>query len=285
LCCLASTLPALHFRTIMSAPLPLPPSPPLIIGATGGSGTRVVARIARAAGYDMGTHLNGAEDAISFIPFHDTWIDTVIEAQADDPTTPFVPPEAMVADFHQYLEQHLASAGPQVREPGARWGWKAPRTLLLLPFLHAQFPGMKFIHILRDGRDMAFSKNQNQLRLHGQALLSWKEKWFSPKTVQSILIWERANLRAAQYAEKHLGENYMTATFEDLCLKPEETTARILRFLGSPEVDAAELSRGEVAPPASVGRWRAQPPELIVRLEEAAGESLRKFGYLEKREG
>ena len=264
----------------MSAALPLPSSPPLIIGATGGSGTRVVARIARAAGYDIGTRLNAPEDAISFIPFHDTWIDTVIEAQADDPTAPFAAPQAMIEDFHKYLDEHLASAGPRVREPGARWGWKAPRTLLLLPFLHAQFPGMKFIHILRDGRDMAFSKNQNQLRLHGQALLSWREKWFLPKAVQSILIWERANLRGARYAEAHLGSNYMTATFEDLCQKPEETTARILRFLESPEVDAAELGRGEVTAPATVGRWRAQPPELIKRLEDVAGTSLRKFGYL-----
>jgi hypothetical protein len=264
----------------MSATLPLPSTPPLIIGATGGSGTRVVARIARAAGYDIGTKLNPPEDAISFIPFHDRWIDTVIAAQAQDPTAPFTAPPAMVADFHHYLDEHLASAGPRVREPGIRWGWKAPRTLLLLPFLHAQFPGMKFIHILRDGRDMAFSKNQNQLRLHGKALLTWREKWFLPKPVQSILIWERANLRGALYADAHLGSNYMTATFEDLCQKPEETTARILRFLDSPDVDAAELSRGEVAAPSSVGRWRKQAPELIKRLEEAAGTSLRKFGYL-----
>lgn len=245
----------------------------------------MVARIARAAGYDLGAHLNGAEDALSFIPFHDAWIDRVIKAQAEDATARFVPPEAMVEDFRKRLGEHLVSAGSQVCEEGSRWGWKAPRTLLLLPFLHAQFPAMKFIHILRDGRDMAFSKNQNQLRLHGRALLTWREKWFSPQAVQSILTWERVNLRGAQYAEKHLGENYITATFEDLCLKPEETTARLLRFLESPEVDAAELSRGEVAAPTSIGRWRAQPADLVRRLEVTAGAALRKFGYLGKATG
>ena len=49
-------------------------SSPLIIGATGGSGTRVVARIVQRAGYDLGTYLNEANDALALRPFHDRWI-------------------------------------------------------------------------------------------------------------------------------------------------------------------------------------------------------------------
>ena len=39
---------------------------PYVIGATGGSGTRVTARIVRAAGVYIGTELNPYEDAVAF---------------------------------------------------------------------------------------------------------------------------------------------------------------------------------------------------------------------------
>ena len=44
------------------------------------------------------------------------------------------------------------------------WGWKEPRSIYLVPFLDAAMPSLRFLHFVRDGRDMAFSENQNQLR-------------------------------------------------------------------------------------------------------------------------
>ena len=49
---------------------------PYIIGATGGSGTRVVARIVRAGGLHIGKNITGAEDAVDFGAYSDRWIDT-----------------------------------------------------------------------------------------------------------------------------------------------------------------------------------------------------------------
>src|SRR5229473_2819288 len=54
---------------------------PVVIGATGGSGTRVVARIAKLAGYNLGTNLNSAEDALEFYSFHDKWINPFVSAE------------------------------------------------------------------------------------------------------------------------------------------------------------------------------------------------------------
>src|SRR5471032_232665 len=115
---------------------------PLIIGATGGSGTRVVARLARQAGYDFGTNLNESEDAMAFRPFHEKWINRFVAAQ--DRHRPFSKKESdrMTDDFEQAIAGHGCTGG--------HWGWKAPRTIYLLPFLHAKFPGLKFIHLIRD---------------------------------------------------------------------------------------------------------------------------------------
>ena len=61
---------------------------PCVIGATGGSGTRVVARIVRAAGMYIGDDLNNYEDALPFAAFSDRWINEYIASgSAPDPET------------------------------------------------------------------------------------------------------------------------------------------------------------------------------------------------------
>lgn len=258
----------------------LPASPPLVIGATGGSGTRVIARIAGQAGFELGTNLNVSHDALEFLPFHEKWIDRFLELQKGGPLVPATDtPEQLKNDFTQVIGRHLAAVDPAIREPGQRWGWKAPRSIYLLPFFHAIYPEMKFIHVLRDGRDMAFSRNQNQLRKHGRRLLSWRERWFAPRALRSILLWDRVNGRAADYAREQLGGNYLLVRFENLCLAPVETTAAVLKFLEAPG-DAAAIAAEEIKAPSSLGRWRSQPPDLIARMEAAAARSLRHFSYL-----
>src|SRR6266581_3850267 len=83
----------------------------------------------------------------------------------------------------------------------------APRSIYLLPFLRAELPTLKFIHVLRDGRDMALSQNQNQLRKHGAAVLSWRERLFSSMPERAITLWDRVNLRAAEIGESEMGQN------------------------------------------------------------------------------
>lgn len=251
-------------------------SAPLVIGATGGSGTRVVARLARHAGYHMGRHLNQADDALPFRTFHDQWINRFVAAQNRQVMLSQNDAEGMTADFRHVIEQHVS---PSAAEKETRWGWKAPRSIYLLSFFHAQFPALKFIHVLRDGRDMAFSKNQNQLRKHGRAVLSRRERWFNSEPVRAVLLWARVNLRAAEYGEMQLGENYLPVRFEDLCEKPVETTAGILRFLDV-DLDAESVARVEVSPPSSLGRWRKYPAPLVATLRDAGSVALEKFSYL-----
>jgi len=249
---------------------------PLVIGATGGSGTRVIARIAKHAGYNLGSRLNSSEDALEFYSFHDTWINPFVSSQRrGESVTPWQSAR-MKEDFQAALARHISEA----ERRGTRWGWKAPRSIYLLPFLHAQFAQLKFIHLLRDGRDMALSPNQNQLRKHGRAVLSWRERVFHSTAESSMLLWADVNLRAADYGEASLRENYLPIRFEDLCSKPLETTARIVNFLEAP-IDPAPIARTEITPPGSLGRWRTCSPQIVSKLETMAATSLRRFGYLE----
>ena len=256
------------------ADLVLMTSGPLVIGATGGSGTRVVARLARHAGYDLGRNLNEAEDALEFYSFHEKWINPFVSAERRGGSLPKSQLERMNAEFQSAVERH-SPADSRVD----RWGWKAPRSIYLLPFLHQQFPDMKFIHVLRDGRDMVLSANQNQLRKHGSAVLSWRERFFWSPPGRALLLWERVNVGAAEFGESNLGENYLRVRFEDLCAKPVETTGHIMNFL-SVRIDPGPIARAEISPPATLQRWRKYPPALIAKLETLGRGSLRKFGYL-----
>lgn len=243
-------------------------SAPLVIGATGGSGTRVVARIARHAGYDLGTYLNEAGDALAFQSFFDTWTNRFVRAGFS-----MMDRARMEKDFEGALSKHLSGL------TGSRWGWKAPRSIYWLPFLHRRFPELKFVHIVRDGRDMAFSNNQNQVRKHGGAVLNPLERLINPLPVRSIVVWDRVNERTAEFGETTLGGNYHLVHFEDLCRNPIEATMGLLRFLGA-DLEARSIAGLEVSPPTTLGRWKSAPPALIAKLERAADRSLRKFGYL-----
>ena len=256
-------------------PVERKPLPPLIIGATGGSGTRVVARIVQRAGYNLGTYVNEANDALVFRPFHDRWVNRFLDLERRNVDWRGKATKQMADELRVAIRRHVES--PNI--PESRWGWKAPRSIYLLPFLWTQFPNLKFIQVVRDGRDMAFSKNQNQLRKHGALVLSRRERWFNPAPIRSVLLWARINLGAAEFAERQLGSGYFVVRFEDLCHQPVETTGALLRFLNIP-LDPESIASSEILAPSSIGRWRNQSDRVIAKMTAAGETALRKFGYL-----
>jgi hypothetical protein len=176
----------------------------------------------------------------------------------------------MLDDLSAVLAEHCA---PLEADPRP-WGWKEPRSIYLLPFLHRHLPALRFLHVVRDGRDMALSANQNQLRKHGDAALIPADL---PPRTRSIALWSWVNLEAKRYGEEELGPRYLRIRFEDLCEGPSEITARILEFvaLGG---DAHELA-GAVVPPSSLGRWRTADEALVGELQRVAGDALVELGY------
>lgn len=247
------------------------PNGPGIIGATGGSGTRAVARIVRAAGLFIGTNLNVAEDALEFGEFSTVWINRLYgkrSAARDD---------AAASDFTRQLSvavaRHLAPL-PRFDMP---WGWKEPRCIYLVRAFDEVFPQLRFLHLVRDGRDIAFSQNQNQLHLHGACFVPQEgQEWYTP--LRAITLWTKLNLAAAEYGERVLRERYLRIRFEDLCRDPAPVIDAVLAFFGLEGASAGSTDR-EVLPPQTLGRWQKEDPALVARLSKVAEPALRKFGY------
>jgi hypothetical protein len=234
-------------------------APPGVIGATGGSGTRVLARVVRRGGMYVGSDLNRSDDALDFAAFSDRWIDRRERGET---------PGELVAELRALVARQHAEAG------GRPWGWKEPRSLYLLPLLDEQLPGLRFLHVVRDGRDMALSSNQVQLRKHGDAVLGPGD---DPEPLRSIALWREVNSRAADVGER-MGGRYLRLRFEDLCAEPAARVAEVLQFFGL-EGDAAQIAAEEVQAPPSLGRWHDADPELRAALTERAADALARFGY------
>ena len=228
----------------------------------------MVALILRRAGLYTGSELNESEDAWKLGDYSDRWINTYLGCR--DTGLPPDVEDAMLDDLSTVLAEHCA---PRATTPGP-WGWKEPRSIYLLPFLRRHLPELRFLHVVRDGRDMALSENQNQLRKHGEAASI--PEGLEP-AARSIALWSWVNLEAKRYGEKELGARYLRIRFEELCERPVELTARILGFVGL-EGDAAELAR-EVAPPSSLARWRAADRGVVAELERMGSEALVELGY------
>ena len=227
----------------------------------------MVARILREAGLFTGSELNESEDAWKFGDFSDRWINVYLSRP--DGVLPAEVERAMMEDLATLLEDHCAALGP-----GLPWGWKEPRSIYLLGFFHRHLPALKFLHVVRDGRDMALSTNQNQLRKHGDAApipsgLS--------EPMRSMALWSWVNLTAVRYGEEHLGDRYLRIRFEDLCARPVEIAGDVLGFFGI--AGDPNLALDAVSAPASLGRWRDEPPATIAALEEQGAAALAELGY------
>jgi hypothetical protein len=232
----------------------------------------VVAGILIKAGLYLGTDLNASIDALPFVPFYDRWANDALRYW-NQPL-----PASLVAQIRRDLATAVRRHKSRMTHDQAGWGWKNPRSMLVLPWLHEAFPGLRFVHVIRDGRDMAYSPNQNQLELHGEVVLGPAIP-AEPLPVRSIRYWSRVNLAAADYCAASMPTQYLNLRFEDLCLHPERSISELLEFAGlRPRASAAHLSKA-VVPPASVGRWLGFDRQEIALVQNAGAAALRRFGY------
>src|SRR6266571_2236245 len=234
--------------------LPAEVPPPIVIGATGGSGTRVLVQVLRKAGWFMGNRVNPEnEDSLPIAWFLTKWLKKLKDF-------PNVEPGVLqrgIRDFERMVHIHRRG----IPSPDARWGWKNPRSLWLIPFLTARFPELKFIHMIRDARDMMLSDNIYFLRQNGHWLLG-PDWWRNPEVAQ-LELWRRSNKRAVEFAQKYLKDRYYMVRYEDLCQKPVETVLGLMNFLGMPEVDVVPLIEG-IRDRGNIGRWhKAERGELL----------------------
>lgn len=186
------------------------------------------------------------------------------------------------------------------REGKPRWGDKSPPYTWKARRIQSGLPEAHFIHLIRDGRDVALSLNE----------VSW-----GPGDLEAAAVkWVEELGRARRRARRLRSGTYLEVRYEDLVADPEPLLRRVAEFvrlpwdagmldyhhgaeermkevirdfhpLGGGTITAEERKRQHElvsSPPSSsrVGRWRTEmSAEDRQEFEDIAGDLLRELGY------
>lgn len=181
-------------------------------------------------------------------------------------------------------------------KPDAVWGDKNNFYLRHLPRLAERFPAAKFLHIVRDGRDVACSYREV---MSGGFTSPYAP--ILPVEIEAIAReWSSGVLEAAEFLARASRERAMTLRYEDLVASPREVLDRVCAWMGL-EFEPAMLDfhleneRSGLEPEATRG-WKTKTFEPIdagsvgrhgrqlARAEREAFErvgavALARFGY------
>lgn len=161
-----------------------------------------------------------------------------------------------------------------------RWADKTPYNIKVIDFLLKVYSDkIKFIHLIRDGRDVATSM--------------LKMEW-GPNTIQEAA---RSWKEIIQGSRKHLGKDYyIEVKYEQLIAESDKTLKEVCNFIGERYSDKMldyykkkdmggerESSFKQVSKPlytTSVQKWEVElSRDEIKSYEEIAGEELVMLGY------
>ena len=266
---------------------------PVVISGIGGSGTRVVASCVQELGLFMGHDLNSELDDwwFTYLFRRPLWYQSVYQKYPDEIATLIklhrdlmIGESALDESQLQYayaVKQHFLSYQVTGNRPWhygkkwvqdrvyavehrqpitltdySGWGWKSPIAHIFLPELDQQYSNLRFIHLIRNGLDMAYSFNQKQAQCWSWLFDIEVGKRNSSLPKLSLEYWVRANQRVVEYCRRHLDQRHLIIRFEDLYARPAQEIQRIADFIGL-EVAANTLHRLASIPrlPSTVDRY------------------------------
>lgn len=249
------------------------------IGAMGGSGTRAVAQILIQAGVHLGLDLNEAYDNLMFSRLFKNvdWYSTATVKERRDRFLFFKAymegvrlSELEISQIKRIAKENttftaypldvdkLMEQNPPHDLNIAHWGWKEPNSQFYLDDIASAFPDIRYIHVVRHGLDMAFSKNIMQLKnwgfKYGLAITGHENK--NQLAVKQLDYWISSTREVMEKASL-FGDRFYLLNYSDFCAFPLEQTALLLNYIGL-NVNEKELNElsGIVSRPESSDRYK-----------------------------
>jgi protein-tyrosine sulfotransferase len=173
----------------------------------------------------------------------------------------------------------------------ARWAEKHRSNIGVVDFIFSHFPKTRFIHMIRDGRDVVCSLQRHLKLVGGDVVPIKKPQSFD----QAVDRWEDAILTGLRLRSD---PRYTELKYEDLIGDPEASLRRIFEFIGedydpcvlefhrqkSPSRDLRRFPHNpravEPLSNGSIQRWRAELTlEQRIALLDRVGPLLSELGY------
>lgn len=236
--------------------------PFVVIGGIGGSGTRMVITILKELGLNIGNDLNEANDNLTytFLFKHLYPVDlkqnmNIMKKEMGILKSPLSEKELEIIQFlsksgrpgHPWswiqdranhikasigkysIQKHSLKLKPLIN----KWGWKEPNSHRMMKSMQELYPKTKFIMVVRNGLDMAYSNNQNQLRLWGPEILPDEYKKYDKQ--HHIIYTPKSSLKYWRIVHENiineLKHNFLMISFDDMCKNPEKWLKILFKFL------------------------------------------------------
>jgi len=153
----------------------------------------------------------------------------------------------------------------------SRWGDKTPEYTHNLHVIGELFPEAKYIHLVRDGRDVA---------------LSVMGRYWGPKNVYTAArSWKQAVCRVDRFVETLPPDRVLETTYERLLADPVDTFGRIIEYLDIDDCQGglldsiAENLRRDLMK-TNYDKWRTRfSHKQRVQFESVACDVLQRHGY------
>jgi hypothetical protein len=171
----------------------------------------------------------------------------------------------------------------------SRWAVYDPDNVLHMERVKADIPNALFVHIIRDGRDIALSLK----KMGGFTPLPW-DRSKTPSLVATALFWEWMVRQGREHGRK-IPSDYIEIHYEDLITKPRETLHQLGRFIAHDldyeRIKHAGLGRvsdtnssfreeGAKEETSPLGRWKERLTlRDVAAIEAAVGTCLEETGY------
>ena len=253
-------------------------SAPIVIGGVGGSGTRLVTQLLQQQGVVFAGDKNEELDNLWFsLLFVDRDIFSRPAQEIEQRVWLFVNAMRDRESLPEKLTSLLNAAarfdrGPALRqsvlqaarktiddpayavETAAAWGWKQPNVQVMVPLIAPYLAGMKYIYVVRNGLDMAFGYNQNQLKYFWGDFLLGDDAEVTP--ANALRYWVASYKRNCAYRGL-LGDRLYLLNFDLLCANPRQELLKLNDFLGlNPLEEALASAESAVVTPGSTGRYK-----------------------------
>ena len=161
------------------------------------------------------------------------------------------------------------------------WGWKFPETCLIGPVVERAFPSARYIHLIRDGRDLAFKQHltDDPTRPLGRRLLTQANALNDPPHLRAAKSWAFQEQAIREFAKTIPAERFHRVRFEEMVAEPTPTVERCCEFLNLDMTDACRDYLADKINPSKIAQYRAEDPNLIAEVEQAIGDELGASGY------
>jgi hypothetical protein len=169
---------------------------------------------------------------------------------------------------------------------------KTPAYIRNISILQSLFPLAKFVHLIRDGRDVCTSAMS--WRFVGSTMSHVSDRW-KENPVAALALWWKRNVQFGREAGGVLGSRiYYEIRYEKLVEVPAEECRKLCDFLGvsfhdsmltfheGKTLDDEMLSAKKAWLPITPGlrNWRKEmSPKDIETFEAASGDLLEELGY------